>query len=102
VGARLPGELGFSDAIVRADETHDDVAGRPRTRRIAHASYGADQAYWAMTSGWAPTCALASRRAEMVQSTTSRAAAGLAPEGLVMSSRSRARSPGAAISSSAQ
>jgi len=54
VGARLLAELGFSDAVVRAVETHDDVAGRPRTLPIAHALYSADQTYWAILSSGVP------------------------------------------------
>jgi putative nucleotidyltransferase with HDIG domain len=48
VGARLLAGLGFSDAIVRAVQTHDDVAGLPRTSPIAHALYCADRGYWAV------------------------------------------------------
>ena len=52
VGARLLAELGFSEAVVRAVEAHDDAAGRPRTTPIAQALYCADRAYWAVhTSG---------------------------------------------------
>jgi len=54
VGARVLEQLGFSDAVVRAVETHDDVAGRPRTLPIAHALYGADQIYWAILASEVP------------------------------------------------
>ena len=50
VGARLLAELGFSEAVVRAVEVHDDAAGRPRTTPIAQALYCADRAYWAVRS----------------------------------------------------
>jgi putative nucleotidyltransferase with HDIG domain len=50
VGARLLAELGFSEAVVRAVETHDDAAGRPRATPIAQALYCADRAYWAVRS----------------------------------------------------
>ncbi len=45
VGARLLAGLGFSDAIVRAVQTHDDVAGLQRTSPIEHALYCADRGY---------------------------------------------------------
>jgi putative nucleotidyltransferase with HDIG domain len=50
VGARLLAKLGFSEAVVRAVEAHDDAAGLPRTTPIAHALYCADRAYWAVHS----------------------------------------------------
>jgi putative nucleotidyltransferase with HDIG domain len=48
VGARLLAGLGYSDAIVQAVRTHDDVAGLPRTSKVAHALYCADRGYWAV------------------------------------------------------
>jgi putative nucleotidyltransferase with HDIG domain len=50
VGARLLAELGFSEPVVRAVETHDDGPGLPRTLPIAHALYCADQIYWRILS----------------------------------------------------
>lgn len=50
VGARLLAKLGFSPAVVRAVESHDDAAGVPRTAPIDHALYCADRAYWAVRS----------------------------------------------------
>ena len=47
-GARLIAGLGFSDAVVHAVRTHDDVAGLPRTSPIARAHYCADRGYWAV------------------------------------------------------
>jgi len=50
VGARLLAKLGFSEAVVRAVEAHDDAAGLARTTPIAHGLYCADRAYWAVHS----------------------------------------------------
>jgi uncharacterized protein len=46
VGARLLETLGFSPAVVRAVERHDDAVGLPRTTPIEHALSCADRAYW--------------------------------------------------------
>jgi putative nucleotidyltransferase with HDIG domain len=48
VGGRLLAGLGFSEAIVRAVQAHDDGAGLPRTSPIAYALYCADRGYWAV------------------------------------------------------
>jgi hypothetical protein len=50
VGSELLTDLGCSEAVVRAVETHDDQAGRPRTLPIAHALFCADQVYWRILS----------------------------------------------------
>jgi len=43
VGASLLARLGFSEAVVRAVEAHDDAAGVPRRAPIDHALYCADR-----------------------------------------------------------
>lgn len=45
-GARMVRELGFSEAVAHAIESHDDSAGVARTGRLDHALYCADQVYW--------------------------------------------------------
>jgi putative nucleotidyltransferase with HDIG domain len=50
VGARLLARLGFSEAVVRAVEAHDNNSGVPRKAPIDHALYCADQAYWVVRS----------------------------------------------------
>jgi len=54
-GARLIAGLGFSDAVVHAVRTHDDVAGLPRTSPIARALYCADRGYWAVRASASDT-----------------------------------------------
>jgi len=46
VGAQIIRDLGFSEAIVHAVNAHDDRAGVPRSSRLDHAVYCADQVYW--------------------------------------------------------
>jgi len=50
VGAQLIRDLGFSAAVVHAVNAHDDRAGVPRTSRLDHALYCADQVYWLITA----------------------------------------------------
>ncbi len=46
VGAQVIRDLGFGAAVVHAVNAHDDRAGVPRTSRLDHALYCADQVYW--------------------------------------------------------
>ncbi|GEM_PF-631104 len=51
-GAQLVRELGFSAPVAHAVNAHDDRAGVPRTSKLDHATYCADQVYWLiMASG---------------------------------------------------
>jgi putative nucleotidyltransferase with HDIG domain len=50
VGARLLARLGFSEAVVRAVEAHDDATLVPRKAPIDHGLYCADRIYWAVRS----------------------------------------------------
>jgi len=50
VGAQIVRELGFSAAVVHAVNAHDNRAGVPRTSRLDHALYCADQVYWLITA----------------------------------------------------
>ncbi len=54
VGAAIVGDLGFSRAVVRAVQSHDDGAGIARTSRLDHALYCADQVYWLILSTGLP------------------------------------------------
>lgn len=45
-GAKIVRELGFPEAVAQAIRSHDDGAGVPRTSRLDHALYCADQVYW--------------------------------------------------------
>jgi putative nucleotidyltransferase with HDIG domain len=55
VGAAMLRELGFSEEVAHAVETHDDGAGRPRSLPIDHALDCADQMYWRiLASGLRP------------------------------------------------
>ena len=46
VGEQILSDLGFSAAVVHAVSAHDDRSGIPRTSRLDHALYCADQIYW--------------------------------------------------------
>ncbi len=54
VGAAILRDLGFSQAVVRAVESHDDGPGIARASRLDHALYCADQAYWLILSTGLP------------------------------------------------
>jgi putative nucleotidyltransferase with HDIG domain len=46
VGAAILRDLGMSEAVIHAVAAHDDHSGTPRTSRLDHAVYCADQIYW--------------------------------------------------------
>ena len=50
VGAGILEDLGFSEAVVHAVAAHDNGPGIPRTSRMDHALYCADQVYWLIGS----------------------------------------------------
>jgi putative nucleotidyltransferase with HDIG domain len=55
VGGRWIAEAGFNDAVAHAVASHDDRAGVPRTSRMDHALFCADQTYWLVRSAGAAT-----------------------------------------------
>jgi uncharacterized protein len=54
VRARILRYLGFSEAVVHAVNSHDDRPGVPRTSRLDHALYCADQVYWLILAAGLP------------------------------------------------
>ncbi|MGC4050561.1 MAG: HDIG domain-containing protein [Paludibaculum sp.] len=50
VGAGILRELGFPEPVVHAVNAHDDRPGVPRTSRLDHAVYCADQVYWLVSA----------------------------------------------------
>ena len=54
VGAAILRDLGMSDAVVHAVAAHDDHTGIPRTSRLDHAVYCADQIYWLIADAGLP------------------------------------------------
>jgi len=54
LGAQLLQTLGFPPPVIQAVKSHDDRPGIPRTTRLDHALYCADQLYWLLNAAGYP------------------------------------------------